>query len=375
MSDVDVLLVGPAGHETGGIARYMAEQQSVLPGRVRTRVFDVATPRGDGIAWAMRALGTAVGDALRFPFRRRPDIVHVHTSHYFSFYLSAFYVLFAALVWRSRVVLHVHGSSFDEFVVNAGRTRAVFQSLVFGRVDGVVVLSEYWSEILSPRVPESKLHVIPNAISPAEYTPRYDVEPPRVTFVSNHIERKGVVEFVEAVDTVLADAPSVALRVTIAGSGPLSDRAASLAERRESVSYLGYVSEAEKRRILDESSIFVLPTYAEGLPIAMLEAMAGGNAIVSTAVGSIPDVLTDDHGILVEPGDTEALATAIESLLTDRTRTERLARANRRLIEAEYSWESVGRQLVSLYDQLLAREGRGHENVDSVSDFGRERKE
>ena len=375
MSAPDVLLVGPAGHDTGGIARYMAEQQQVLSDRIQLRVFDVATPRGSGIAWALRAVGTALGDALRFPFRRRPDIVHVHTSHYFSFYLSAFYVLFAALVWRSTVVVHVHGSSFDEFVEDAGRSRATFQSLVLGRADGVVVLSGYWAEVLSARVPESKLYVLPNAISPGEYSPRYDAEPARVTFVSNLIERKGVVEFVEAVDALLAEAPPGEFRVTVAGAGPLSEEVASLAARHESVSYLGYVSEAEKRRLLDESTVFVLPTHAEGLPIAMLEGMAGGNAIVSTRVGSIPDVLSDDNGILVAPGDAEALRAALESLLGDRARTERMARANRRLVEETYSWQSVGEGLVSLYDHFGTQGTATREHDRSVSDASRESEE
>jgi glycosyltransferase involved in cell wall biosynthesis len=163
--------------------------------------------------------------------------------------------------------------------------------------------------------------------------------------------------------------------VTIAGAGPLSETVESLAARHEAVTYRGYVSEAEKRRLLDESTVFVLPTYAEGLPIAMLEGMAGGNAIVSTRVGSIPDVLSDDNGVLVDPGDTEALRAALASLLGDRARTERMARTNRRLIEEQYSWESVGEGLVSLYSHLETQGTATREQGRSVSDAGREPKE
>ena len=110
MSDLDLLIVGPAGHDTGGVARYIDEHRRILPSDIRTRTYDVATPRGSGVEHFLRASLVALADMARFPFRSRPDVVHVHSSHYFSFYLSAFYVLFASLVWRRPVVIHVHGS-------------------------------------------------------------------------------------------------------------------------------------------------------------------------------------------------------------------------------------------------------------------------
>jgi len=74
----------------------------------------------------------------------------------------------------------------------------------------------------------------------------------------------------------------------------------------------------KKRDLLAEGTIFVLPSYAEGLPIAILEAMAAGNAIVSTSVGSIPEVITEKRGRIVKPGDPDALFAELQSLCDSR---------------------------------------------------------
>ena len=347
MDEIDLCIVGPAGRDTGGVARYIAEQQQALPDRVASRVYDVATPPDAGLAASMLFALAAV---VRFPFRDRPDVVHVHTSHYRSFYLSAAYVFLAATLWRRPVVTHVHGSSFDEFVATDSPALAGLQAAVFEASDRVVVLSEYWADALAHRVDERKLLVLPNAIDPDGYAPQFDVDPPHLAFVSNHIERKGIRELTTAVDALLDDGHD--FEVTIAGSGPLSWLAEDLAAAHEQVTYAGYVSEETKRDLLSRASIYALPTYAEGLPIALLEGMAGGDAVVSTRAGSIPDVIGTENGELVTAGDVDELRGALKRLITDPDRTEAVGRRNRRLVEEHYSWDRAAERLTALYDVL-----------------------
>jgi len=344
---LSVLIVGTLGG--GGIHRYVDEQYERLDERLCATVYDMfSDPKGEGAAWFLRSFLLSVWAALRFPFRRPPDVVHVHTSHRYSFYRASFYVLYAAHVWDRPVVLHVHGSSFDEFVRTDSRLLAASQSLVFGATDRVIVLSDYWEDVLADRVDASKLAVLPNAVDPTGYDPEFDVDPPHVVFVSNLVERKGVRELVAAVEA-LDEAVDDDYRVSIAGDGPLRDRVEDLEARVDAVDYLGYVSEERKRRLLSEGSVFVLPAYAEGLPIAMLEGMAGGNAVVSTGVGSIPEVIDDDNGVLVEPRDADALADALIDLVDDPDRADAMSRANRRLVEAHYSWDVASDELHRLY--------------------------
>lgn len=345
-----LLIVGTLGG--GGIHQYVEQQHRTLNGSVDASVYDmVSDPKGEGVWWMLTSVLGSLLAALRFPFRSPPDVVHVHTSHRFSFYRSAFYVLWASLVWDRPVILHIHGSSFDTFVTTDSWLVSRIQSLVFAASDRIIVLSPYWHDVLSTRVDERKLRVLPNAIDPDEYSPTFDVEPPHVVFVSNLVERKGVHELATAVEELL-ESTDVHTSVSIAGSGPLAPVVESLADRYAGVEYLGYVSEDDKRSLLESGSIFVLPAYAEGLPIAMLEGMAGGNAVVSTTVGSIPEVISEENGILVDPGDAGQLTDALTTLVSSPERTERMGRNNRQLVRETYSWTAAKRTLREIYADL-----------------------
>lgn len=345
MVDVDLLVVGPANRTTGGIARFLSEQCSRLPDDVGVRVYDGGTTPGNATGTVLRTVLLTVLAVVAFPFRRRPDVVHVHTSHGLAFYRASWYVLVAGLLWRRPVVVHVHGSSFDDFAESEGPVDRAVQRVTFGVADRVIALSEGWREVLAGRVDASKIVVVPNAVDPDEYDPSYGSDPPVVAFVSNHIERKGIREFVRAVDAL--DEGSV--RVRIAGAGRLSGLAAELARESPDVEYLGFVSEEKKREIIGEASLYVLPTYAEGLPIALLEGMAGGNAVVTTDVGAIPEVLDDESGWIVPPGDVEALTDALRAFARDPAAAADMGRHNREIVESRYAWPVVIDRLADVY--------------------------
>ncbi|WP_121823387.1 glycosyltransferase family 4 protein [Halostella salina] len=354
---IDLLVVGPESRATGGVARYVTEQRARLPDDVDPRVYDVGTPRGEGLRWFLAALLVSLRAAVLFPFRSRPDAVHVHSSHGFAFYRASFYVLFAALVWQRPVVLHIHGSSFDDFVVDASLPVRLLQSAVFDACDRIIVLSAYWRDVLAHRASPEKLVVVPNAVDADEYRPEFDADP-HVVFVSNHVERKGIGELADAVDDLKRDgAPE--FRVSIAGDGPLSDRAEDLAARHDGVDYLGYVSETEKRELIDSASIYALPTHGEGLPIALLEGMAGGNAVVTTGVGSIPEVVGETNGLLVDPGDSDDLADAIGELVANPERAAAMGRTNREAVRERYSWPAAVDRLTETYRAAIPGEGDG----------------
>lgn len=351
MTELSLLIVGSNNRDTGGIYNYIPNQVEHLPRDVDVSVYDIGAPEGSGTLWFLKVFVLALVDAVEFVFQPKADVVHVHTSHAFSFYRSSFYVLFVALVWRRPVVMHVHGSSFDEFADTDSMPLRLYQALVYGATDRVIVLSDYWHEALGRHIPHRKLRVVPNAVDPSIYHPRFDADPPRIVFISDLLERKGIRELVRAIDE-LAESPDLEFEAVFAGKGPLADEVQALADRHDEVTYLGYVTEAEKREMLEGGSIYVLPSHAEGLPIAMLEAMAGGNAVVSTTVGAIPEVITEDHGLLVEPGDADALRAAIEELVRDPERTVELGRNNAELVAERYSWDVAVEKLMECYREL-----------------------
>ncbi len=351
---IELLVVGTfAG---GGIHRYIEEQVERLQGTVSVDTHDMDSPPiGDGMARFVRGVLFGVVALLSFPFRERPDIVHVHTSHQYSFYRASPYVLYAKYVWDVPVLVHIHGSSFDVFMQTDSQLVAWLQRTVFAASDEILVLSEFWKDAVSVRADPDKIRVLPNAVEPAGYpvaqfwTDDTEGEVPHIVFLSNLIERKGVCELVGALEELIRTHPGQ-FRASIAGTGPLRDSIEELADAHEEISYLGYVSEERKRSLLAEGSIYVLPTFAEGLPIAMLEGMAGANAIVSTGVGSIPEVIDANRGLLAEPGDVDGLTDALATLITSPERRREMAANNRRAVETEYSWNTVLAELIDIYE-------------------------
>jgi glycosyltransferase involved in cell wall biosynthesis len=116
---------------------------------------------------------------------------------------------------------------------------------------------------------------------------------------------------------------------------------------------VGTVRGESKTQLLDEASLFVLPSYNEGLPMAILEAMAAGLAVVATPVGGIPEVIRDDYnGFLVTPGDVEALAEKLAILANDRHLREVMGRRGREIAEQELDVKPYVERLVALYESL-----------------------
>lgn len=354
MGELSVLIVGPNDRKNGGIQNYITNQFEHLPPEVDGSVYDIGVPEGTGKLWFLQSFVLALLDAVRFAFQSRPDVVHVHTSQGFDFYRASFYVLFASLVWRRPVVLHVHGSLFDEFADTGSVLLRSYQGVVFRSADRMIVLSQYWYDELGRHVPREKLVIIPNAVDSTIYEPSFDPDRPTIVFVGDLLERKGIPELIDVIDD-LAEVADLEFRVTFAGKGPLSEDVQALADRHEEVSYLGFVSEAEKQEMLEQGSIFVLPSHGEGLPIAMLESMAAGNAVVSTTVGAIPEVITADHGILIEAGDTTALREAIEELVRSPERTVDMGKNNAELVAEHYSWDAAAESLLDCYRELHRR--------------------
>lgn len=345
MEDIELLVVGPANRTTGGVARFLSEQRRRLPNEIDVRVYDVGTTSVDLPLEYLPTVVATLWAMVRFPFRRRPDVVHVHTSHGLAFYRASWYVIVARLLWQRPVVVHVHGSSFDRFVRDSSPVDVWLQRVMFALADRVISLSEHWRSVLSDRVAESKLVVVPNAVDPDEYDPSYSADPPVAVFISNHIERKGIRDLVDAV--VRADEND--LHVHIAGSGPLSELAEDLAASSPTVEYYGYVSEAEKRRMIEEATAYLLPTYAEGLPIALLEGMAGGNAVITTDVAAIPEVVDAESGWMVSPGDVDALTAALSEFAADPDAAVEMGRHNRSIVEDRFAWPTVTDRLTAVY--------------------------
>src|SRR5690606_1276464 len=180
-----------------------------------------------------------------------------------------------------------------------------------------------------------------------EATPR---DPNGLLFLGRFGPRKGIFDLLEAMTIVRRRFPDVTLRC--GGDGDIEGVKRRVAELglRDCVEVLGWVSGADKRRELLRASLYVLPSYAEGLPMGILEAMAAGLPTVSTTIGGIPDAVDEGvEGFLIRPGDVDALAERIVRLLQDPALRAQMALAARETAVARFDANLVISQLEDLY--------------------------
>jgi glycosyltransferase involved in cell wall biosynthesis len=149
----------------------------------------------------------------------------------------------------------------------------------------------------------------------------------------------------KAPEVLLRALRGTATRILVAGEGPLREALAAEADP-EQVRFLGFLSDV--RPVLAAADVLALPSRTEGLPMAVLEAMAAGLPVVASAVGSLPEVLGEGAGLLVPPGDVPALRLALERLFVPDVRAAVATEARRR-VESRYAAAAMARS----YRELL----------------------
>jgi glycosyltransferase involved in cell wall biosynthesis len=200
--------------------------------------------------------------------------------------------------------------------------------------------------------PRAQVVVLPNPV-PLPAAAAASQAPGRILFLGRIEQAKGVYELLQACALLAPRFPD--LRLVLGGSGELDQvrRRADELGLGARVELPGWIGPRERTAELERAAVFCLPSHAEGLPMAMLEAMAAGKAVVASKVGAIPEAIMDgDNGLLVAPGDSQALAAALASVLADAALRERLGRRARATVEQHYSLDAVGARLGAIYHEL-----------------------
>jgi glycosyltransferase involved in cell wall biosynthesis len=291
---------------------------------------------------------------------RQCDIVHVHMASHGSFARKASLLRMAQLFGCSTVV-HVHGAGFDSFFDQSSLTRKRAITHTLESADLVIALSEEWRSRLSAMAPKAAIRVLMNPVVCAEFAdvaaarPDVSQDGGTILFLGAFGRRKGVFDLIEAGVKIAEQRAHFVFE--LGGDQDVDELRELIAERglESNVRVLGWVRGQEKLDAFRRAHVFVLPSYHEGLPIAVLEALAAGLPIVTTPVGGIPEVIKDGvNGILIEPGDIDALAEGILRLLDDEALRKRMAGTNVELALRDHDATVVARTLCLWYDDIVA---------------------
>lgn len=300
---------------------------------------------GARLATAARALGRFVSLLLR----GRVCLVHAHAAMYGSIWRKGLFIALARL-FRVPVVLHLHGSEFEVFHGRLGPLGKRLVAAIFDASARVVVLSESWRRYVSG-ITRAEVTVVHNFVPTPE--PNADAARDGLLFLGALGPRKGIYDLLEAVAQAARTIPDI--RLCCAGNGDeagVRERVAQLGLERN-VEVLGWVAGERKTELMRRCAVFVLPSYNEGLPMSIIEAMAEGMGVIASDVGGIPELVESGvSGILVRPGEIAALSEAIVAMLQDDERRRAYAAEGLRRFRKEYSREHVIPQLDRIYAEL-----------------------
>ena len=298
----------------------------------------------------------AIVRLFRWSLRRGSRLVHIHTAARGSLYRKGVCVFAGRLLLRP-VVMHVHAGKVDieAFASRLGPLRRWFLRRALLSATRLLAVSAESARAMERCFGVDGILVVPNVApaAPESRPPPGEVEgEPRVLYVGGFANPvKGGDVLVEAVATLAAEFPRVSF--VLAGPGEAPEALVALEARWPNVRWVGWLDEEGKREELAHCATFVLPSLSEGLPVALLEAMAWGRAIVAAEVGGVPEAVTGGiDAIVVPPGDPAALSDAIRRLLPDRDERRRLGRAARERA-ASLNKDQVCGRLDVLYRELV----------------------
>ena len=281
------------------------------------------------------------------------DILHVHMSADNSFYRKAVFIR-KAYREKKKIIIHMHGSTFDIFYkerCNEKQKKEVRD--IFAVADKVIALSEDWKGFLVKYIcEEDKIQVIYNAVKiPDPYEKDYSNK--KMLFLGRLGQRKGTYDLIEVLPAIFQKFPDA--HMYFGGDGE-REQAEALCRKKgiaDHVTFLGWVRDAEKEKYLKECSVYVLPTYHEGMPMSILEAMAYGMAVVSTYVGGIPHLITDgENGLLCEAGDKESLKRLLYEILFNKKKCIQFGRNSIKKIRENFNINKNLDRIMSIYEQV-----------------------
>jgi glycosyltransferase involved in cell wall biosynthesis len=355
------IILVPRGIEgKGGIERQMRYLLAAFKETRTAPQVAVLAPRGDArFPLAAFAFVSAFSRYAWAALTGSVELLHVNLSIKGSTARKFWFVL-VSRVFGVPFVIHLHGSDYDRFYRRLPSPFRYGVRWMFASAARTIVLGRFWREFVIDelQVDRERVCILPNAVPPIPRAGRAD-GPCRIVFLGRVGARKGAPELISALASPkMRELPWVA---TIAGDGDHGD--ADLERYRAIVaskglagriSFPGWLSSDEARRLLSDADVFILPSHSENLPLAVLEAMAAGLPIVTTPVGSTPEILDPrTDAIFVEPGDVPALAAAIASLVSNPGRRLQLGQAAFSRYQDGYSLEAYASRILRIYAEVL----------------------
>lgn len=277
------------------------------------------------------------------------DLVHIHTSEPPSAFRKCIFMAYAKL-WHKKTIIHFH--SFSQDTTINSKYRYLYHYL-FVKADVVIVLSETWKKIVNDVfLLGDKIKVVYNPCTTEILNEKY-IKKQQILYAGTVNARKGYVDLIKAFALIAKDYSE--WQIIFAGNGE-TDKGKILAAQLgidKQTSFLGWVNGSEKDKAFKEATIFCLPSYAEGFPMAVLDAWSYGLPVITTPVGGISDIARNGHNLLLfMPGDIQQLAEQMKKMIENVRLRNSIANESIKLSRTIFDIVTINHEIEMIYDAL-----------------------
>ncbi|MBR0737661.1 glycosyltransferase family 4 protein [Bradyrhizobium liaoningense] len=357
-----LIILSPGGRIGNGgigtVTRLIATSLEESKGHYEPFVVD--TGGAGSVLHAPFRFVSAIFTILRLRLIRRASLVHIQVSERGSFLRKGLLLLLARSVGM-KTVLHHHGAELVPFFTNANAVTRSWVSFISRLATLNLVLGQRSRDFVVDRigVDPSKIVVLYNAVrnpSPQKEIAAHWHSPPLLLMMAHLIPRKGVSEFLQALARLRKR--GINFKAVLAGGGEVLryQREAKALQLSDLCSFTGWLSAGEAQELLASANVVALPSFEEGLPMVILESLSLGKPVITTPVGSIPEVLEDERTCLfVEPGNVDQLTEAIARIIEDQALRATLSDAGRKVFLEQFELNNYMKTLTGLYSRLESK--------------------
>lgn len=278
------------------------------------------------------------------------DIVHIHTSEPASAIRKCPFMWWAKL-WKKKTIVHFHAFSPDTTI--RSKHQNIYKYL-FSEADVVIVLSNLWKRYVNESFYlGDKVRVVYNPCTTEVNEKKYPKKK-QILYAGTVNARKGYADMIKAFAFIAKKYPD--WQIVFAGNGE-TNRGKELAEElkiTKQTVFLGWINGDTKDKAFKEASVFCLPSYAEGFPMAVLDAWAYGLPVITTPVGGIPDIAINGKNLLLfNPGDIHTLSIQMEKLMTDAKMWNEISKESLKLSQTTFNIDTINNQIGLIYRIFL----------------------
>lgn len=286
---------------------------------------------------------------------RKIRIVHIHGAKDGSIVRKSIMCFIAKKLFGKKVVFHSHAGAFDEFYMKRGRWYKAMCRFLINNSEAVILLSDRWNDFFKKNFRVKRLIVVPNPVE--QRVPMVVKQPLQkevvFLFLGKIVDHKGIFDLTRLV-VEEKQALRGRARFLVGGNHQVECLQAQIRDGgiEDLMQYIGWVKDEDKERFFHQCDYFVLPTYHEAMPMTILESLSFGKPVITTPVGSIPEVIVDGrNGYLFQPGDMEHLKKIIFNVIEDRSQYDQL-RKNAMNTATLFYPESIKQELEKLYAEI-----------------------